>query len=67
MDHAPIQLNSGYIDWGHKPFRLNNTWFKHEEFDAFSCEEWVKLKIEGIGDFILYEKLKCLKNQLRAT
>lgn len=48
-----------------KPFRFNNSWFKHEGFSFFIKEDWVKIKVEGRGDFIVYEKLKCLKSCIR--
>lgn len=64
-EHAPIRLNSGFVNWGLKTFRFNNVWFKHEEFMDFISVEWEKLNIEGRGDFILFEKLKCLKERLR--
>ncbi|XP_058726636.1 uncharacterized protein LOC131597999 [Vicia villosa] len=64
-DHCHIWLNVGNIDWGPKPFRFNNAWFHHDGFLPFLEEEWNKLKFEGRGDFILYEKLKGLKASIR--
>ncbi|XP_058759244.1 uncharacterized protein LOC131632513 [Vicia villosa] len=64
-DHSPIWLNSGKKNWGPKPFRFNNAWFNHELFKPFIKEEWSKLIVEGNGDFILYEKLKLLKQRIR--
>lgn len=46
-DHAPIRLNIMKVDWGLKPFRFNNAWFKHGEFKGFIAEEWKKLKVNG--------------------
>ncbi|XP_058767454.1 uncharacterized protein LOC131641157 [Vicia villosa] len=63
--HTPIWLKTEKVDWGPKPFRFNNVWFKHEGFNSFIKEDWAKLKIEGRGDFILYEKLKRLKYWIR--
>lgn len=34
-DHALIRLNVGMIDWGQKPFKLNNVWFNHNSFKLF--------------------------------
>lgn len=65
-DHCPIRLNSRKIDWGPKPFRFNNDWFKHEGFKPFIKEEWEKIKVEGRGDFVLYEKLKCQRTVLES-
>ncbi|XP_058762952.1 uncharacterized protein LOC131636352 [Vicia villosa] len=38
-DHAPIWLKDNRKDWGPKPFKFNNMWFKHEDFDVFVEEE----------------------------
>ncbi|XP_058759232.1 uncharacterized protein LOC131632500 [Vicia villosa] len=64
-DHVPINLNCGDVDWGPKPFRFNNAWINHKDFKEFICNEWAKLKIDGRGDFILFEKLKLLKANIR--
>ncbi|XP_058746695.1 uncharacterized protein LOC131619638 [Vicia villosa] len=64
-DHTPIRLKFKFIDWGPKPFRFNNAWFKHDEFKFFIKEEWAKLSVKGRGDFVLFEKLKGLKESLK--
>ncbi|XP_058746654.1 uncharacterized protein LOC131619586 [Vicia villosa] len=64
-DHVPIQLFSGNLNWGPKPFKFNNSWFKHEKFKSFIQAEWPKLKVHGRGDFVWLEKLKRLKLILR--
>ncbi|XP_058761311.1 uncharacterized protein LOC131634691 [Vicia villosa] len=64
-DHAPIWLFVGLVNWGPKPFRFNNEWFKHKDFKYFISEEWGKLNVIGKKDFMLYEKLRRLKLRLR--
>ncbi|XP_058776661.1 uncharacterized protein LOC131650982 [Vicia villosa] len=64
-DHSPIRLNVGKIDWGPKNFRFNNAWFKHEGFMEFIKDEWGKLSFMGRGDYVLYAKLKALKEKLQ--
>ncbi|XP_058773230.1 uncharacterized protein LOC131647348 [Vicia villosa] len=64
-DHAPIRLYVGKLDWGPKLFCFNNSWLKHEDFNAFMVNEWKRLEIRGRGDFVLYEKLKKFKERLR--
>lgn len=64
-DHTPIRLNVGRVDWGPKPFRFNNTWFKHDGFKEFVEVEWKKLSFKGKEYFFLYEKLKSLRARLR--
>ncbi|XP_058768181.1 uncharacterized protein LOC131641903 [Vicia villosa] len=63
-DHAPIWLKNNRKDWGRKPFKFNNLWLNHEEFDNFVEEEWNKLEFKGIGDYCLVEKLKILKSRI---
>lgn len=63
-DHSPIWLNVGRVDWGHKPFRFNNAWFKHGDFNGF-IDEWRKIVVRGRGDFVLCKNLKGLKEKLR--
>ncbi|XP_058767746.1 uncharacterized protein LOC131641470 [Vicia villosa] len=48
-DHTPIRLNVGKIDWGPKPFRFNNEWYKHKDFKEFIKVEWGKLSFKGRG------------------
>ncbi|XP_058758401.1 uncharacterized protein LOC131631645 [Vicia villosa] len=48
-DHAPIWLKDNRKDWGPKPFKFNNMWFKHEDFDIF-VEEWNKIVVKGRGN-----------------
>ncbi|XP_058741684.1 uncharacterized protein LOC131614074 [Vicia villosa] len=64
-DHSPIWLGVGKLDWGPKPFRFNNAWFKHEGFKAFLEVERKKLIVTGRGNFVLYEKLKSFKEKLK--
>ncbi|XP_058784169.1 uncharacterized protein LOC131658938 [Vicia villosa] len=63
-DHASIWLKDNRKDWGPKPFKFNNMWFKHEDFDLFVEEEWKRINFKGRGDFCLNEKLKTLKNRI---
>ncbi|XP_058769062.1 uncharacterized protein LOC131642920 [Vicia villosa] len=63
-DHAPIWLKDNRKDWGPKPFKFNNMWFKHEDFDIFMEEEWKKIVIKGRVDYCLVKKLKTLKNRI---
>ncbi|XP_058779021.1 uncharacterized protein LOC131653012 [Vicia villosa] len=64
-DHSHVWLKSGGSDWGSKPFRFNNGWYKHKDFDSFVRKEWSLMTIKGKGDYALYEKLKSLKLTLK--
>ncbi|XP_058775262.1 uncharacterized protein LOC131649520 [Vicia villosa] len=63
-DHAPIWLKNNRKDWGPKPFKFNNLWFKHEEFYNFVEDEWNKIVVKGRGDYCLVEKLKTLRSRI---
>lgn len=52
------------VKCGPKPFRFNNIRFNHELLKPFIKEELEKNKVAGRGDFILYDKLKCLKHPI---
>src|SRR4051812_32341232 len=64
-DHSPIWINTGKMDWGPKPFRVNNAWFPHDDFLPFIKEERANIEVEARGDYILYEKLNRLKLRIR--
>lgn len=64
-NHFPVWTKTGGSDWGPKPSRFNNGWYKHKEFDEFVKKDWSQLSVTGRGDFVLYEKLKSLKLKLK--
>lgn len=46
------------LDWGPKPFKVNNFWFENKDFIMFVEKEWEILRITGKSSFVLKEKLK---------
>ncbi|PNX65170.1 cysteine-rich receptor-like protein kinase [Trifolium pratense] len=64
-DHCSIWLLSSNSNWGPKPFRVNNCWLEHPEFKLFVENTWKKLHITGKKAFVIKEKLKRLKEELR--
>ncbi|MCH80366.1 LINE-1 reverse transcriptase like, partial [Trifolium medium] len=64
-DHCPIWLICSNLNWGPKPFKVNNCWLKHPEFKPFVAKIWEKLEIKGKKAFVIKEKLKRLKEELR--
>ncbi|XP_058763936.1 uncharacterized protein LOC131637356 [Vicia villosa] len=64
-NHCPIWLISDFSDWGPKPFRVNDNWFDNSSFLSYVEREWRSIKVEGMSDFILKEKLRILKSSLR--
>ncbi|KAL8462439.1 hypothetical protein ACS0TY_033457 [Phlomoides rotata] len=64
-DHCPIILENKGKFWGPKPFRVVNAWFTHPDFRSFVENKWNEYRIEGWGGFILKEKFKKLKEDLK--
>ncbi|GAU48539.1 hypothetical protein TSUD_282910 [Trifolium subterraneum] len=65
-DHCPLLLKRNGYDWGPKPFRFNNAWLEHKDFNKLVEEVWRGINEVGWMGFILKEKLKGLKVLLKA-
>ncbi|XP_058758041.1 uncharacterized protein LOC131631265 [Vicia villosa] len=65
-DHCPIWIKTDNANWGPKPFKFNNEWFSLDSFLPFVENEWKSMVVEGRGDFVLKEKLRILKDKLKA-
>ncbi|GAU51623.1 hypothetical protein TSUD_414500 [Trifolium subterraneum] len=64
-DHCPVWLICSNLNWGPKPFKFNNCWLKHPELSLFVTRIWVKMNVTGKKAFVIKEKLKRLKEELR--
>ncbi|KAL8516077.1 hypothetical protein ACS0TY_014670 [Phlomoides rotata] len=64
-DHCPIMLEIKVKDWGPKPFRSLNAWFSFPGFKEYVAERWNSYEIDGWGGYVLKEKLKRLKDDLK--
>ncbi|KAL8524876.1 hypothetical protein ACS0TY_014480 [Phlomoides rotata] len=64
-DHCPIFTDFGKKNWGPKPFRFFNSWLSHEGLGSFVAEKWSSYNISGWAGFVLKEKLKMLKEDLK--
>lgn len=64
-DHCPIMLRAKVIDWGSKPFRVFDCWFKDKSFQKVVRECWTSNQPRGWGGFALKVKLKRLKEALK--
>ncbi|XP_058783292.1 uncharacterized protein LOC131657968 [Vicia villosa] len=64
-DQCPIWLIKDGVNWGPKPFKVNNEWFSNSSFLPFVEKKWREIKVEGRGDFVLKEKLCVLKDCLK--
>ncbi|XP_058733453.1 uncharacterized protein LOC131605072 [Vicia villosa] len=65
FDHSPIWMKSKEVNWGPKPFKVNNCWFDHKDFFSFVEESWKKLNVTGKQAHVLKEKFKALRDILR--
>ncbi|PNY16161.1 cysteine-rich receptor-like protein kinase, partial [Trifolium pratense] len=48
-DHCPIWLLCSNLDWGPKPFKFNNCWTGHLEFNSFVTNLWRNLNINDLN------------------
>ena len=47
------------------PFGFENMWLNEEDFKNLINEWWCSLEIRGLGNYVLTEKLKAIKVQLK--
>jgi hypothetical protein len=64
-DHCPIMLIIKAMDWGPKPFRMLKCWSDIEGYQDFVKEKWKDFRVEGWGGFVLKEKFKNIKKELK--
>lgn len=50
---------------GPKPFRFLNAWFTYPDFKSFCSEKWSGYEVSGRGGYVLKEKIKLLKEDLK--
>lgn len=65
-DHAAILLKKDIKDWGPRPFKFLSCWLEEKGFKELVEEEWKTSKVEGWSGYVLKEKLKSLKERIRA-
>ncbi|XP_058775500.1 uncharacterized protein LOC131649760 [Vicia villosa] len=65
LDHKPVWLKSSRVEWGPKPFRLNQCWFEHKDFKSFVQKEWTSFSVKESIAFALKERFKNLRGRLR--
>ena len=64
-DHFPIVLEGGSFQRGSRPFRFENMWLKDEGFVDRVRSWWESYQLQGAPSFVLANKLKLLKNDLK--
>ncbi|KAL8555169.1 hypothetical protein ACS0TY_003106 [Phlomoides rotata] len=66
-DHAPILLEVFEKEnWGPISFRIVNWWLDQEDFRQLVEKAWKDTVVEGWGGYVLKEKLKNLKLEIKA-
>ncbi|CAJ2637409.1 uncharacterized protein LOC123885966 [Trifolium pratense] len=53
------------LNWGPKPFKVNNCWLEHPGCKSFIAKTWEKLNIKGKKAYVIKEKFKRIKEELR--
>jgi hypothetical protein len=64
-DHFPILLVCGSPHQGSRPFKFENMWLKVDDFVAKVHQWWNSYQFQGFPSYILANKLKALKSDLR--
>jgi hypothetical protein len=64
-DHFPILLDCGGIKGGVRPFKFENMWLKVDGFVDMVRQWWSSYSFQGAPSFILAQKLKALKADLK--
>ena len=64
-DHFPIMLECGSIPRGRRPFRFENMWLKADGFLERVCNWWGSYQFSGTASYVLANKLKALKEDLK--
>ncbi|XP_058758224.1 uncharacterized protein LOC131631444 [Vicia villosa] len=64
-DHCPVWIVKDNVDWGPKPFKVNNEWFNFKSFLPLIEKTWKEAVVEGRSDFVLKEKFCILKGRLK--
>ncbi|XP_020226818.1 uncharacterized protein LOC109808299 [Cajanus cajan] len=64
-DHCPILLKNASVDWGLKPFQTFDCWLDDSLFRETVVKAWRECQICGWGAFVLKEKLKVMKREIK--
>jgi hypothetical protein len=64
-DHFPLLLDCGTTRGGNMHFKFENMWLKYEGFVEQVKKWWMSYEFSGLPSFILANKLKALKSDLK--
>ncbi|XP_071739524.1 uncharacterized protein [Rutidosis leptorrhynchoides] len=65
-DHCPIVLSDKNINFGPKPFKVFDTWFKNKDIEKIIIDAWNKQVTSTRDDVIFRNKMKNVKEALRS-
>ncbi|OVA19801.1 hypothetical protein BVC80_1687g19 [Macleaya cordata] len=64
-DHIPLLLDTNVSSWGPPPLRFEVMWFEAPGFLEKLKEWWDSIQISGSPSWILWHKLKLLKDKIK--
>ena len=64
-DHNPIILDSTPPNWGPSPFRFENMWLGHKDFDKVFEKWWKECMVQGWEGYKFLARLKCIKSLVK--
>lgn len=64
-DHNTIMICDKKVNWGMKPFRMFECWRELEGYQKFMEKTWRSLDLQAWGGYILSEKFKSIKENLK--
>jgi hypothetical protein len=64
-DHCPIVLAVDDQNWGPRPLRMMKCWSDIDGYSDFVTDKWNSMRFSGWSGYILKEKLKKIKADLR--
>jgi len=64
-DHVPIMLHVDDANWDPRPLRMLKCWADFPGYEDFVRDMWSSLNFNGWGGFVLKQKLKMMKAELK--
>jgi hypothetical protein len=64
-DHCPLFLTVNEDNWGPRPSRMLKCWSDVPGYKQFVIEKWRAMDFQGWGCFVLQEKLRKIKFDLK--
>jgi len=64
-DHVPLVLHVDEANWGPRPLRMLKCWADYPGYNDFVRLKWSSFNVQGLGGFVLQQKLKLMKSCLK--